>query len=111
MKNELDSEKVVCVTLRKGADGRARLWVYPGSVHIKTREGECVRWMTPDKGASLRIEFEESPFLEPIVHGGQQALSSMARDRKGTHKYKYSVTFIPARGKSKKVDPDVEVEG
>jgi hypothetical protein len=111
MKNELDSEKVVCICLRKGADGRVRLSVLPKTVHVRTREGECVRWMSPEKDASLHIAFDkENPFLEPIVHGGQQALSSMAREKKGTHKYKYSVKLVLAR-RTWTVDPDVEVEG
>lgn len=112
MKNELDSEKVVCISLRKGADRRVRLSVIPKTVQIRTREGESVRWMSPEKGASLHIAFaKENPFLEPIVHGGQQALSSMARERKGTHTYKYSVKLVLASGRTWTVDPDVEVEG
>jgi hypothetical protein len=107
MRNDLDFEKIVCITLNRT---KTKLVAEPESVVVHKRKGERVRWVSCTPGAgTIRIRFKkEDPFLEPTVSGGAQALSGLPRDTAlGRHPYTVKLTVGK---KTYTLDPDVDIQ-
>lgn len=120
----LDFEKVVVVGYNRSKKG---LVLEPDSVRVSRCRGERVRWVTSIPKGRIGIEWKggENPFSEPVVSGGEQAISGLPHDGAEKHEkapgirpmrskgilhchYDYTITITVGR-KKLTVDPDVDI--
>ena len=120
----LDFERVVVVSHNRSKKG---LVIDPDSVRISRSRGERVRWVTSIPNGRVTIEWKGgvNPFSEPVVSGGQQALSGLPHDDAEKHEkapfirpmrkkdvlhchYEYTITVTVGRKKFR-LDPDVDI--
>jgi hypothetical protein len=120
----LDFERVVVVGYNRSKKG---LVVEPDSVRVSRARGERVRWVTSIPKGRIGIAWKggENPFSEPVVSGGEQAISGLPHDGAEKHAkapgirpagtkdtphchYDYTITVTVGR-KKLTLDPDVDI--